>query len=711
MKFVKRLFLAVGFVGLFYPVLTVYVPLSEFSDVGGILYYLVGTALVTLLLPFWFTWIPFQIGLVIVCYRYYLPSDLSGMAWFQNEISQVGASLAQFFTGASAIFPTNVSLVMMLSLIALSGYLLIVHLRPVAGIMAAMIYVMILQVFTKYDYFAAMVQILGMGLFVLGVSGISTTVGWKKALGSLLIVTGMSAGLTRVAVWATESLVSQQQWVENQAKNVNRSLDEAGLFDLVDYYNSGGSLTRMGYDEDDSQLGGPVQQNFDPAFAAYDDEPHYWRISTRSVYTGVGWENPDTLNLLPVEYGFVESTGEEETVEITIDREGDFPYFPYTYQMVGANIEGGAFEYVVPSNELYVDNVGGVVPYSLTLVDLEIDFAGLNSVSIENELGLEEYLVVPESVPQRVWDLAAELTAGPGTMYEKVRALEQYLSSDGGFRYSLREASVLPDGADYVDHFLFESGVGYCDNFSTAMVVMARMAGIPARWAKGFNSGTAAVDADGVAYYEVTNANAHSWPEIYFPEHGWVPFEPTPAFNQPLTSVASNEDAVLPDEDDVLNPDEVSKEPEMPVSESSSREVPESTEVGEEARATEERYLPELVGVLLLAGIIAVYWWRHKLYPLAAEWLLRLPRMDKRRVILWLFDLEQPRASAQTLRQYFGEIERLAPMHRAVIERFVALNEATLYGPDETIIVDDQIYEDMIAVYRDIQKMKEKSSF
>ncbi|MBM9834622.1 transglutaminase domain-containing protein, partial [Enterococcus faecalis] len=80
---------------------------------------------------------------------------------------------------------------------------------------------------------------------------------------------------------------------------------------------------------------------------------------------------------------------------------------------------------------------------------------------------------------------------------------------------------------DYVDQFLFESQVGYCDNFSTAMVVLLRSLEIPARWAKGFSPGSPATE-NGITTYTVRNLNAHSWVEVYFDGYGWVPFEPTP---------------------------------------------------------------------------------------------------------------------------------------------------------------------------------------
>ena len=67
------------------------------------------------------------------------------------------------------------------------------------------------------------------------------------------------------------------------------------------------------------------------------------------------------------------------------------------------------------------------------------------------------------------------------------------------------------------------------------MVVLCRSIGLPARWAKGFNTGTLLGGSGNQKRYVIRNSNAHSWPEVYFDNLGWLPFEPTPGFNDPAT--------------------------------------------------------------------------------------------------------------------------------------------------------------------------------
>jgi hypothetical protein len=84
--------------------------------------------------------------------------------------------------------------------------------------------------------------------------------------------------------------------------------------------------------------------------------------------------------------------------------------------------------------------------------------------------------------------------------------------------------SAPPLERDVADYFLFDLRQGYCDYYATAMVVLARMAGLPARLVVGYASGT--YDPEN-ARYVVTEADAHSWVEVYFSGYGWIEFEPT----------------------------------------------------------------------------------------------------------------------------------------------------------------------------------------
>ena len=136
----------------------------------------------------------------------------------------------------------------------------------------------------------------------------------------------------------------------------------------------------------------------------------------------------------------------------------------------------------------------------------------------------ETYLGVPETVPQRVRDLADDLISGIDNNYDRAKAIESYLIN---FPYTLMPG-MPPQGQDFVDYFLFEGQEGYCTYYASAMAVLCRLAGIPTRYIEGYVM-PPTVSQDG--FYYVTNLQAHAWVELYFEGFGWAPFEPTAPYS------------------------------------------------------------------------------------------------------------------------------------------------------------------------------------
>ena len=136
----------------------------------------------------------------------------------------------------------------------------------------------------------------------------------------------------------------------------------------------------------------------------------------------------------------------------------------------------------------------------------------------------DRYLHIPDTVPSRVLDLARSLSKGAGNPYDRALAIETYLRD---LEYSTA-TQPLPHDADAVDQFLFESKIGYSDHFASAMAVMLREVGVPTRLVLGFGPGVEDPDGGG---YVVRDKDSHSWPEAYFPNVGWVPFEPSPIYD------------------------------------------------------------------------------------------------------------------------------------------------------------------------------------
>ncbi len=148
------------------------------------------------------------------------------------------------------------------------------------------------------------------------------------------------------------------------------------------------------------------------------------------------------------------------------------------------------------------------------------------------------YLRLP-SLPARDVRLASEITAGLDKPYGKLAAIQTALRQRCG--YSLN-APFQREDQDAVDFFLFNSRRGSCDQFASAFVVLARLNGIPARLVTGYAPG----DYNPLTgYYEVRAEQAHSWAEAYFPNYGWIAFDPTPGFALPEPAVFGSDSFIM----------------------------------------------------------------------------------------------------------------------------------------------------------------------
>ncbi len=135
--------------------------------------------------------------------------------------------------------------------------------------------------------------------------------------------------------------------------------------------------------------------------------------------------------------------------------------------------------------------------------------------------------------------LARQVTEPYDTRYDKVQAIERYLREN--YSYDLDIAPQSGD-RDAVAYFLFDEKRGYCEHFASAMAVMARGAGIPARVVTGYTGGAY---NPFTALWEIKQSDAHAWVEIYFGSSGWVPFDPTPGFEIPEAAQDQSQDPWL----------------------------------------------------------------------------------------------------------------------------------------------------------------------
>jgi transglutaminase-like putative cysteine protease len=225
------------------------------------------------------------------------------------------------------------------------------------------------------------------------------------------------------------------------------------------------------------------------------------------------------------------------------------PYLAVPYPLVGADLAGVAWGADYQTQSVRVAQR----PDSYTVSYLHLEPAAAMLRSAPPLTDRERYLFdldlrLEEPYVERVTALTGQITVGKTSGYDKAMAIQEYLRTDGGFSYSLTLAPPAKNsfgksaGYDALTNFLVTKR-GYCVQFATAMVMMSRAAGIPARMALGFLPGT---ESKGV--WTVIAADAHAWPELYLDGVGWTRFEPTPsrvappAYALPATSTGTSAD-------------------------------------------------------------------------------------------------------------------------------------------------------------------------
>jgi transglutaminase-like putative cysteine protease len=141
------------------------------------------------------------------------------------------------------------------------------------------------------------------------------------------------------------------------------------------------------------------------------------------------------------------------------------------------------------------------------------------------------YLQLPPLAPE-VQALADSLIGDLPTNYDRAKRLEEWFQEE--FTYSLQLPGSPREAT--LEHFLLNRRAGHCEYFSTAMAIMLRTQGVPAREVNGFLGGSWSQFG---AYLAVTQNEAHAWVEVWFPTLGWVPFDPTPAGRGDGTALTS----------------------------------------------------------------------------------------------------------------------------------------------------------------------------
>lgn len=200
-----------------------------------------------------------------------------------------------------------------------------------------------------------------------------------------------------------------------------------------------------------------------------------------------------------------------------------------------------------PTDYVLMDNYGGLrspielfsgTTYTVISSVPQYSEARLRTVSwqeMKDQPIGENYAQIPNAFPSRIQALAERITAKAQSPYEAVKLLEEHLKTQ--YPYNL-DIPMFPEDRDAIDYFLFEQKEGYCEHFASSLAMMARSLGMPTRFVTGYTPGRY---NPLTGYFEVRSSDAHGWVEVHFPNHGWVPFDPTPGYLADLTPNNMNE--------------------------------------------------------------------------------------------------------------------------------------------------------------------------
>lgn len=313
---------------------------------------------------------------------------------------------------------------------------------------------------------------------------------------------------------------------------------------LFNEFRTSFSLTGEGFQPLENRLGGPAQPESHTVMEVSTPRTLLMKGKSYNEYNGLNWY--DTLSSRRYLYASPRFTSlKEDLFDLNRPLE-DHGMAPETVRVRLMN--HGTTTLFAPSHTrtLQMESQRMVLYYNMagelfitrdleegdryTLTCLPAAASGRQTAAlVEACAGLEDpyraeiektFLQLPSHIQQEVFDIAHEAAGNAGTPYEKALNIMHYLRTHYRYRLDVR---TPPEGVDFAAWFLIGEKEGYCTYFATAMTILCRIEGIPARYVTGF---IAAPDENGTAV--VTGQEAHAWTEIYLNGFGWLPMDATP---------------------------------------------------------------------------------------------------------------------------------------------------------------------------------------
>ncbi len=397
----------------------------------------------------------------------------------------------------------------------------------------------------------------------------------------------------------------------------------------------GTNTATTGYGAGVTEIDHSLVPNQAPVFVAHANAPYYWQAATYTTFNGLSWSNrgpSSTFEQLaggsdvPILGPYFEGS-HTVRVNATITDLARRPFTSLFY--TGAPLKFSLTSIVHTRSGRIL--APGARSYTVSALEPLYSPGSLDTrgVGVAPQ-GLRADLELPAGLSPRVGELARRVVgAGTSGAFNVAMMIKHYL--DTHYRYSYQ---VHTSTSDIVNEFLFVGHQGYCDQFSTAFIMMMRSLGIPARWVVGYDPGTYVKSLGG---YLIRQVDAHSWAQIWIQGDGWVPVDPTPGFHFPhystvaaTTNVSPSRPSPTPTSPVVAPAPAPSLNAQAHLRKVSAPTVSRRTTQHGSSNVVSE----ELTGIgvlLLVSGAIAVWQWRRRsslLHDTVKQWadLQRLSR-------------------------------------------------------------------------------------
>ncbi len=394
----------------------------------------------------------------------------------------------------------------------------------------------------------------------------------------------------------------------------------------------------------------------------------YWQTAVYNTFSGTRWSSPtgtpSTFRsgesphpfFSPAINGF--STNQWDVTVAMASQSGTVPLVYSGTPTAVYGVSG----HVLPAREELMGK--DPITYHMVLSVPIVNMTAVNAVPFSPvPASLSADLQTPSNLSPRVAKLARTVTAKARGPWQAAEDLAKYLDRHERYTFNFKPSST----GDAVNQFLLVTHAGYCDQFSSSFIMMARSIGIPARWVVGYGPGTYNIKTHD---YVISAVDAHSWAQVYVAPYGWIPIDPTYGWTVPLTAKRGQvvQEKVFPNQRPVRLPAaHLVKKGRAP-------KVRPATNKGSPAKSPAIPWAVVLAAAAALAALALA--WRNARTALNDP-RRRLHRLHRRLWLVFRLASQGPLSEHATLRQRFANLN---PSGQQLVKPAVQMLERWWYA-------------------------------